>query len=253
MRLEELAQLNICPFDQGAMSDGMDGDETEREEKAHFVLMLRYLALFIKQCRLPFSIPQLSLALERKSRHDSYGSAFRVTRMTMMKQLCEEILVGSGWSYGICGLKDGKIGMPELHLSDKDSMMDWEQALLQVPGLFTLEQKSYRSLRLIICWNRRVARYHRFAMDEPEAVAAVFRDCDALIARILRKMADPFATGEVYCHEGRGLYTMGLFEGTDDVLAISLKDMDYNFYVQAMVLHMLLGSAETLFGYPGET
>lgn len=249
MKLEELAQLNICPFDQGALSDGIEGDETEREEKAHFVLMLRYLALFIKQCQLPFSIPQLCLTLERKSVYNSYNSTFEKTKETKMKQLYEEILLRSGWSYGICGLKNGKTDTPELHLLDKDRIMDWEQALLQVPELLTLEQRNYQSLRLIICWNHRVAQYHRFAMDNPKEIAEVFHVFDSLITRILRKMADPFAIGELYCHEGHEMYTMGFFEGKDGDFTISLKDMDYNFYVQAMVLHMLLESAEALFGY----
>lgn len=250
MNREELTQFNICPFNMGALSDGIDGEETEREEKAHFVLLLRYLALFVKQCQLPFSIPHLSMTLERKNIYSFRDFTFQVTKTTMMKQLCEEIMLKSGWSYGICALKNGKTGTPELHLLDKDSIMDWEQALFLMPGLFTLEKRDYHSLRLIVCWNRRVARYRRFAMDNPEKIAEVFQAHDSLITHILREMADPFATGELYCHEGRELYTMGLFEGTDGDFTISLKDMDYNFFIQAMVLHMLLESAEALFGYP---
>lgn len=94
-----------------------------------------------------------------------------------------------------------------------------------------------------------MARYHDFAMSNPGVVQALFREGNALIMRILRKMGDPLAYGDIFCGIGRDLYAMGFFEGTDGNQTISLGDLDYNFFVQAMVLHMMLDSAETGFGY----
>lgn len=108
MRLEELTRLDICPFDQGVLSDSLSGDETEKEQKAHFILMLRYLALFVEQCQLPFSVPRLNVTLERQSLYKAFSSPFKETKVAMIKQLFEEVMLGSGWSYGICGLKKQK-------------------------------------------------------------------------------------------------------------------------------------------------
>lgn len=249
MRLEELTRLDICPFDQGVLSDILGGDETEKEEKAHFVLMLRYLALFAEQCQLPFSVPRLNVTLERQKPNNPYFIPFKKTKVAMMKQLFEEVMLRSGWGYGICGLEDGKTGDPELHTTEKDSITDWEQALDQVLGLLTPEKVEYPSVKLVVCWNRRIARYHDFAMSSPDAVQALFCEGDSLIMRILRKMGDPLAYGDIFCGMGHDLYAMAFFEGTDGNMTISLVDLDYNFFVQAMVLHMILESAETRFGY----
>ena len=43
---------------------------------------------------------------------------------------------------------------------------------------------------------------------------------------------------------------MAYYEGRSDEVTISQDDMDYNFFVQGIALHLLLSRAEELFGLP---
>ena len=105
MEQEELLRLNICPFDSAVISDSMDGKETEGEEKAHFIIMLRYLALLIQQCQVAFSIPQITECLKRTDCNKSRFSGFTGWRRLELEKMQKEILVNSGWCYGQCRLE----------------------------------------------------------------------------------------------------------------------------------------------------
>lgn len=251
MKQEELLQLNICPFDYGAISDRMEGKETEGEEKACFILMLRYLALLIKQCRIAFSVPQITEYLNREQcRRSCFHTGFSLKRQGMMKEIQKEILLNSGWSYGKGRLEEQQVSDLDICSLHHCSTKDWKRAALQIPEIFEMQKKGFRNVSVTVFWNERIGRYHGYADANPEEIKRQFQKEAELIERILRKLADPYAIGSAFCCYAEGRYIMGHFEGNSDECEVSEKDMDYNFFVQAIILHMLLLQAEGLFGIP---
>lgn len=247
---EELRQLDVTPFDCGAMADGMEGRMTEREDTAQFVVMLRYLDLFARQMEIPAVIPQLNVCLKRNARYQSGYSGFYKSKKEIMKQLYENIMLGTGWSYGVCKMKGKLMDGLELFLPEYRDSLDWDKAVSMVPDILLLEQKGFQDIVITVCWNARVARYLTFAASNPREVESLFGEEAAMIRRILRKMADPYSVGsQMQCFKGNS-YVMAYYEGRNDEITISSGDMDYNLYVQGMVLHLLLSRAEELFGLP---
>lgn len=250
MEQEELLRLDICPFDNAVMSDSMDGKETEGEEKAHFIIMLRYLALLMQQCRVTFSIPQMTECLKRSDCSRSSFSQYSGWRRLKLEEMQKEILVNSGWCYGQCRLEKRGVSDIKLYALKNVTEKGWEKAVSQIHDILGLTQKGFTNVYVTVCWNERVARYHNYAVSNPEEVEAHFQKGAAMVERILRKLADPYAFGDTFCSYGKKQYVMGYFEGRSDEGDISIRDMDYNFFVQAIVLHMLLACAEELFGLP---
>ncbi len=250
MKQEELLRLNICPFDSAVMNDSMAGKETEGEEKAHFIIMLRYLALFVQQCWVTFSIPQITECLKRTDCSRSYHPYFTAQRREILVELQKEILVKSGWSYGKGRLEKRKVSGLMLYSLKNITAEDWLKAALHIHDILDLTQKGFNNVSVTVCWNERVARYHNYVASNPEEVGARFQDGAAMMERVLRKLADPYALGNTFCSYGQEQYVMGYFEGRSDEGDISVDDMDYNFFVQAIFLHMLLACAEELFGLP---
>lgn len=250
MKQEELLRINICPFDGAVMIDSMDGKETEGEEKAHFIIMLRYLALLMQQCQVTFSIPQITECLKRTDCNRSNFSCVTEWRRSELENMQKIILINSGWYCGQCRLE--KKGVSDLKLYSLKNVIvkDWEEAASQIHNIFGLTQKGFTNVYVTVCWNERIARYHNYAVSNPEEVRAHFQGGAAMVERILRKLADPYAFGDTFCSYGQKQYVMGYFEGRSDEGDISIRDMDYNFFVQAIVLHMLLACAEELFGLP---
>lgn len=251
MNQEQLLRLNICPFNNDVMCDIMDGRETEGEEKAHFILMLRYLTLLMQRCQVTFPIPQITECLKRNKGEDVYHfSGFTSKRRNLLEDFQKEILINSGWSYGKGRLKEKKMSKLKLYSLKDINSEDCRKAALQIPSILELKQNGFESLSITVCWNERIARYHNYAVSNPKKIKAYFQEGDARIERILRKLADPYALGNVFRSYGAERYVMGFFEGNSDEGVISIENMDYNFFAQAIILHMLLVCAEELFGLP---
>lgn len=247
---KDLTRFNLCPFGKDAMSDELNGKKTEGEETAHFILMLRYLALLIKQCQVTFSIPKVTVCLREISCRGYTGmrSSFTLQRENMLESLLEDILVNSGWSYGKGKLKEKGVSDVKIYSKKNVEIEDWNRAVSQIPDIFKLERKGFCNLRITVCWNERIARYHNYVAAHPKEVELLFQEETAVLERILRKMADPYSMGIVFCSRGKDNYVMGFFEGNSDERLVSIKDINYNFFVQAIILHMLLTRAEEVFG-----
>lgn len=243
MTLEELRNIDLMPFDGGAMADGMDGRLTEREDRAQFAVVLRYLDLLVRNMGIPLEIPLMAACLERNSRHSAY-SGFPKLKAEVMKRLYDSIMVGTGWSYGIC-----RIGASRLELSENSTAHDWERAVSIVPEVLALGQKGFQDVVVTLCWSERIARYCEYAASHSREIGALFGEEDAIIRRILRKMADPYAVGSCI-QRCKDAYVMAYYEGRDSEATITSEDMDYNFFVQGIALHLFLSQAEEMFGLP---
>lgn len=251
MKQEELLRLNICPFDNGAIGDHMERKETEGEEKAHFILVLRYLTLLIERFGFTFLVPQLTEYLNREQCCRPYfHSAFSLKRQKMLRELKKEILTNSGWSYGKGRMREQKVSELDICSLHHCSPEDWKRTASQIPEIFDMQKRGFRNVSVTVFWNERIALYHDYAAANPEEIKRQFRKEAELIERILQKLADPYAMGNAFCCYAEGRYIMGHFEGSSDECEVSEKDMDYNFFVQAVILHMLLLHAEELFGIP---
>ncbi|WP_304428972.1 hypothetical protein [uncultured Acetatifactor sp.] len=249
MTAEELRQMDITPFDCGAMADGMDGCLSEREETALFTVMLRYLNLLVSRTGLSFEIPLMNLCLNRDDRYSSVTFGFHKRKTEIMKRLYDNIMLGAGWGYGICRIDDIAADWKPW-LSGNCDVRDWERAVSLVPEILALHRNGFQDITVTVCWSTRIANYLEYAALHPEEVETVFGEEAGIIRRILCKMADPYAAGcRIQCHQG-GCYVMAYYEGRSDEVTISQDDMDYNFFVQGIALHLLLSRAEELFGLP---
>lgn len=245
----DLRHLDIMPFDSGVMADCMDGHATEEEEKAQFAVMLRYLDLLARQMGIPFEIPLMNICLKRQGCYSGAYCDFRKSRTEIMRRLYDSIMLGAGWSYGMCRIgSNNALQKPEL--SENAEIHEWERAVSMVPEIFMLQQKGFQRIVITVCWNTRVARYCKYAASHSREVEGMFGEEDASIRRILHKMADPYAVGSRIqcCQDDR--YVMAYYEGEKRDVTVSPEDMDYNFFVQGIALHLFLSQAEELFGMP---
>lgn len=250
MRTEELLKFDIMPFDCGTMADGMSGHITEREDTAQLAVMLRYLDLLARQIGISFKIPLINVCLPRENDYGSVYSKPYKLKAEIMKQLYDSIMMGTGWSYGTCRMDSKNKSRLKPVLSENGNIYGWKKAVSLVPDILALEQKGLQNITVIVCWSTRVARYCKYAAFNPKKVEAMFAKEDAVIRRILRMMADPYAVGDrIWCHKGN-CYVMAYYEGCNGEVTISSKDIDYNFFAQGMILHLLLSHAEEMFGLP---
>lgn len=251
MTLEDLQRLDITPFDGGVMADGMDDCITEREDRAQFAVMLRYLDLLARRTGIGIEIPVMNTCLKRGYRDYGPYSGFRKSKMEIMRRLYDNIILGTGWSYGVCKIDNDSAAGMEPELSENCSVHDWEKAVSMVPEVLALKQKGFRDIAITVCWSARIARYCEYEASNSREVEGIFGEAAAMVRRILHKMADPYAVGSrIQCCRDN-CYVMAYYEGRSDEVTISPQDMDYNFFVQGMVLHLLLARAEELFGLTG--
>lgn len=253
MEWEELEQMNICPFNSSPFHDAvtnnyLDRGKIEREELARFILLLRYLALLTEQCQMTFFIPQISVCLTSKNCNGGIMSpSFYNKRMDILEGLLEEILVKSGWSYGKGKLKRRQVADIELYASNDVTEEDWKEAVFEIPGILNMEEKGFCDLCIMVCWNKRIARYYNYITVHPEEVAREFQKESVVMEYILQKMKDPYATGITFANCKRDMYVMGFFEGRSREKAVLFQNISYDFFVQAIFLHKLLNKAEEVF------
>lgn len=243
MTLEELRNIELMPFDGGVMAYGMAGHMTEQEDRAQFALVLRYLDLLVRRMGIPLEIPLMTACLKR-NRYDRVYSGFHKLKAEVMKQLYDSIMLGTGWSYGMC-----RIGDRYLELSENSTVDDWERAVSMVPEALELGKKGVENAVITLCWSERIARYCEYAASHTREIGTLFGEEGAIIRRILRKMADPYAAGSCI-QRCQDVYVMAYYEGRISEATITSEDMDYNFFVQGIALHLFLSRAEELFGLP---
>lgn len=245
----DLRHLDIMPFDSGVMTDYMDGRITEEEEKAQFAVMLRYLDLLARHMGVPFEIPLMNVCLKRQGCCRSTYSDFHKSKAEIMRRLYDSIMLGTGWSYGVCRINSNNAAQ-EPELSENAGIHEWKRAVSMVPEVFTLQQKGFRNIVITVCWSARVAHYCKYAVSHPKEVEGIFGEEASSIRRILHKMADPYAVGSrMQCWQD-DRYVMAYYEGENSEVTVSPEDMDYNFFVQGIALHLFLSQAEELFGMP---
>lgn len=262
MDLEEILRLDMCPFDYGAMEGHFrnDTDGALLEKEAQFSLFLRYMDSFMNRYGLPLSVPERNCYMEKHRRGTLYRSDkmtdFILAKREMITELFRKVMLFCGWEIGSIQIKE-KDQLPELFPENAVSLQEWECIYSCMTGFGALKEKGFRNIKVTVCWNRALYDYHEFSRNNAEAVKRQFADAENVMKRILRKTADPFALGldgAVSCFQDQK-YIMGFFEANHSDMTVSILDMDYNFMVQILILHMLVGCAEKMFGYrkKGET
>lgn len=257
MELEEILRLDRYPFDYGAMGEELDRetDETALVESAHFALFLRYMEQFVSRsgCRIPVPRWNCYMARSWSQRLCNEAGGSTRARAQIMEALFRDIMVGCGWSVRSIQLnREGK--MPEFSLGEISVCREWERIFSYMPGFLALKEKGYWNITVTVCCSRAVYEYHDFCRKNEDLVREQFADASEVIERILKRAADPFALGleeKMSCYEEQK-YIMGFFEGSHMDMNVSILDMDYNFMVQILILHMLVDCAERRFGYRQE-
>lgn len=141
--------------------------------------------------------------------------------------------------------------LPEIFPPDIISLREWEHIFSCMPGFGALEKRGFCDITVTVCWNRALYDYHVFGKENGEVLKKQFAKAQEVIAGILRKTADPLALGldgATSCYRDQK-YIMGFFEANHSDETVSILDLDYNFMVQILILHMLLNCAENQFGY----
>jgi hypothetical protein len=255
MDLEEILRLDMCPFDYGAMEGHFrrDSDEALLEKEAQLSLFLRYMDGFTSLCGLPVKVPEWKFYMERHPTGTLHGSNERANSLFGMREMItgffRDIMLFSGWEIGCIQMKEEQL--PEFFPKNAVSLQEWESIYSCMTEFGALKEKGFRDIKVTVCWNRALYDYHEFSRNHAEAVKRQFADAENVMKRILRKTADPFALGldeAVSCFRDRK-YIMGFFEANHFDMTVSILDMDYNFMVQILILHMLVGCAEKMFGY----
>lgn len=256
MELEEILQLDRRPFDSLTEGWGQDreAEESFLEEEAHFVLFLRYMALFISQCGYHFPVPLRNCYISKRKdqmlcHSDGTGRDIQPRSQTMTA-FFREIMGHCGWSVRSLRLtEEGQI--PQFSQEEMSDFHEWERIFSYMPGFLTLKDQGYWNITVTVCWSHELYDYYDFYNNNENLVREQFSDAAEVIARILRKTADPYALGmelEPSCYKDRK-YFMGFFEASHIETTVSILDMDYNFMVQILILHMLVQCAESRFGY----
>ena len=165
----------------------------------------------------------------------------------MLKELLKEILLKSGWNYGKGTLKEEKVVDVQMYSSKNIQKQDWDEAVSQISDILKLEQKGFRDISITICWSERIGRYSNYIAAHPNEVKKFFQKEAIIIERILHKMENPHSLGISFSRCGEIRYVMGFFEGKNKEETISFSNISYNFFVQAVILHVLLTKAEKIF------
>lgn len=253
MEWEELEQMNISPFNSGPFhgavtNNCLDRGKIEREELAQFILLLRYLALLTEQCQVAFFIPQISVCLTlKKYNRGTMSASFCSKRRDILEGLLEEILIKSGWRYGKGKLRRKQVADIQLHAPNDVTEEDWKEAVSEIPDILNMEEKGFCDLCIMVCWNKRIARYYNYITVHPEEVAREFQKESVVMECILQKMKDPYATGITFANCIRDRYVIGFFEGRSQEKEVLFQNISYDFFVQAIFLHKLLNKAEEVF------
>ncbi len=257
MELGEILRLDRYPFDYGAMGEELDreAEETVLVENAHFALFLRYMEQFVIQSGYAIPVPQWKCCMAKTSNHmlcHGTGGGNK-PRSQIMEAFFRDIMGGCGWSVRSLQLnREGK--MPEFSSGEISVCREWERIFSYMPGFLALKEKGYWNITVTVCCSRAVYDYHDFCRKNEDLVREQFADASEVIERILKRTADPFALGleeKMSCYEEQK-YIMGFFEGNHMDMNVSILDMDYNFMVQILILHMLINCAERRFGYRQE-
>lgn len=242
---EDSEWLNICPFSDTVIRNEK---KTEGEETVYLVLFLHYLTLLCKQCQVMFSIPQMRVCLKKSAcKRSTMYSAFSNQKEKMLKELLKDILVKSGWNYGKGILKEENVIDVQMYSSQNIQKQDWDEAVSQIPDILKLEQKGFRDISITVCWSERIARYCNYIVEHPKETKKKFQKEAIVLECILHKMEDPYAVGNPFSKCGEIWYVMGFFEGKNERETISFSRISYNFFVQAVILHVLLTKAEKIF------
>lgn len=250
MSLEEILQLDRCPFDYGAMGGELDRgtEEAFLEEKTRFSLFLCYMERFISQCGFQIPIPIWNFYVD-KNRRNGMGE-FLQRKRKVMTEFFRDIMTCCGWGIGSIRL-EASGQFPELFPAGVVSLQEWENIFSCMPGFGALKEQGFHNITVTVCWNRALYAYHDFSQRNEGLIKRQFSDAEKVIARILRQTADPFNLGlekAMSCFRD-GKYIMGFFEANHSDIPVSILDMDYNFMVQVLILHMLIICAEKQFGY----
>lgn len=256
MDLEEILQLDRYPFDYGAMGGELGSFCTEEvliEHKARFALFLCYMNRFIDRCGFQISIPKWNCYMEKKgSRPYISGETERFidTKRRIMRELFQSIMTFCGWGVGSIRLQD-TVQFPEFFPPGIISLQEWEHILSFMPGFGALKKQGFRDITVTVCWNRALYDYYVFSERNGKVIKEQFAKAQEVIAGIMRKTKDPLALGldeAMSCYQDQK-YIMGFFEANHSDETVSILDLDYNFMVQILILHMLLNCAENQFGY----
>ena len=255
MKLEEILQLNRCPFKYDVMGGefGRVSKGTQLAEEARFALFLRYMDKFIEQCGFQVRVPKWNIYMEKKNiRRDNVFeriTGFDRKKREVMMELFKNIMDFCGWGIGKIALKEtGQF--PEFFPEDAISLLEWENIYSCVPGLDSLEERGFRNITVTVCWNRALYDYHKFSQENEKVIKRYFPTAEDAIAGIMKKIADPLGTGleTMNCYQNHK-YVMAFFEANHPDVTVSLLDMDYNFMVQVLILHLLVNFVEKQFGY----
>lgn len=262
MVLEEILQLDRSPFDGGVMAEKMEnnGDDLLTQNVC-ILLVSRYIERFAGQYEFSISVPQWNYYVNRadgkktfaSNVYTDYAVNFEKKSQDMMKCLFKEIMVCCGWMYGcIHLLNDNRIST--LATSENASEEDWGQAFSTIRIFEKLKKQGYSNIKVAVCWSRRVYDYYKFYEENQKVVRACFEDGADAIEQILRHITDPFAVGlgDEFRYNKGNSYIMVFFTAFHSDGTIDSSDFDYNFFVQIMVLDMLLGCAEEMLGYRKE-
>jgi hypothetical protein len=257
MELEEILRLDRYPFDYGAMGEELDREteETALVESAHFVLFLRYMERFVSRFSCHIPVPRWNCYMAKTSKymfcHGADGS--NKPRSQIMEEFFEDIMDCCGWSVKSIRLT-GEGELPEFSPGESSVCQEWERIFSYMPGFLELKKQGYWNIKVTVCQNRAIYDYYDFCRKNEDLVKEKFSDAAEVIERILRRMADPFALGleqKTSCYENQK-YIVGFFEAYHSDMHVSILDMDYNFMVQILILHMLINCAERRFGYRQE-
>lgn len=255
MELEEILQLNRYPFNYDVMGGefGRASKETQRVEEVRLAIFLHYMDKFIEQCGFQVHVPKWNIYIEEKTiRRDiifERFAGFGKKKREMMMELFKNIMNFCGWGIGrICLKETGQL--PEFFPEDAISLLEWESIYSCVPGLDSLEKRGFRNITVTVCWNQALYDYHKFRQENEKVIKRYFPAVEDVIAGIMKEIADPLGAGLEFmsCYQNHR-YIMAFFEANHSDVTASLLDMDYNFMVQILILHLLVNCVEKQLGY----
>lgn len=246
----DLEHLNLCPFSNHVRNDSLNRRLTEGEEMTRLVLLFRYLTLLCQQCQIVFSIPQMTVYLEKNVCYTNvlHYSYFKEKRKKLLEELQKDILLNSGWSYGTAKLCGEKISDIRIYSKTDIKKKDWHEKISKIPSIRKLEKKRFHDLHITVCWNERVAKYLNYIADHSEEKDNLFLEEADLIDNILKKMENPYSMNFTFSRCSKDNYIMGLFDGKNEEGEELIWNIHYDFFVQAVILHVLLTQAEEVFG-----
>ncbi len=255
MTRTEILRFDRMPFDSGIQAEELEYGADLNTKKIHLVLFLRYMARFAADYHQDIPVPRLdyvSPILGYSKAPKRFDWAYEKTKRSIMEELFEGVLLSRGWGYYKMQ-SAGSGAVPEIHAAKMPAVEErdeiWRVFKKDMPALCGQEISC-----IYLCWNERLCHFKNFSETHPKAIKKIFKEEAALIERLRRRIADPLAAGfgTEFCGYGKGCYCMAFYEGTIDAYEFSFLDMDYNFFIQVILLDLLLQAAEEEFGYLGD-